>query len=179
MSQNSLNDQSVYLSTGNPETFFNQTSLYKAGELGKKFTAGNGKRYQIVQVDANATGSSVANGLLYWANRASYTVTPRENDALNVATLNGVAGRSPGITAPGNYLAMQIGGTAVLVYGGTNTNGAVGGSVIGKATTLSDADALTQSVAPTSKLVGWITVAGTTTNGTIGCSLVLDDGEVV
>lgn len=173
-----VGDQTIYLSTGNPETFFNQTALYKAGELGKKFTGSNGKRYQIVQVDASAAGNSVANGLLYWANRTAFTVTPRETDSLNVAGLNGVAGRSPGITSVGNYLAMQIGGPAVLVYGGTNTNGALTGLVIGKATTLSDADALT-TVAATSKVVGYIITAGTTTNATIGCSLTLDDGEVI
>jgi len=172
-----VGDQTVYISTGNPETFFNQTSLYKPGELGKKFTAGTGKRYQIVQVDPSATGSSVANGILYWANRASYTVTPRENDALNLAALNGPAGRSPGITAPGNYLAMQIGGSAILVYAGTTTAGVVGSAVIGNASTLSDTNGVAANAAPTNKVIGWVTVAATATQVT--CSMTLDDGEVI
>lgn len=171
-----VNDQTIYLSTGDPETFFNQTSLYKPGELGKKFTHTNGKRYQIVQVDAAATGNSVANGILYWASRTKYTVTPRQNDALNVALNGGVAGRSPGITTVGNYLAMQIAGTAVLVYAGTTTAGAVGGAVIGNATTLSDTNATTAGTAPISKVVGWITVAATATQVT--CGMCLDDAEV-
>jgi hypothetical protein len=169
-------DQTIYLSTGNPETFFNQTSLYKPGELGKKFVAANGNRYQIVQIDPSATGNSVANGILYWAKRPSYTVTPRQNDALNQAGLAGVAGRSPGITTVGNYLAMQIGGSAVLVYAGTTTAGAVGGAVIGNASTLSDTNAVTAGTAPTTKVVGWITTAATATQVT--CSLCLDDAEV-
>jgi len=176
-----INDQTVYISTGNPETFYNQSSLYKPGELGKKFTHTDGKRYQIVQVDTavSATYSStVANGLVYWSHRTLYQVVPTETDSANLALLAGVAGRSPGISAKGTYFAMQIGGLATLVYGGTNTAGAVGGAVIGKATTLSDADAVTAGTAPTSKVVGWITVAGTTTNATVGCYMCLDDGEV-
>jgi len=171
-------DQTVYLSTGDPETFFNQTSLYKPGELGKKFTHTNGKRYQIVQVDSAGAGgtSTVANGILYWSNRALYKVVPRETDALNVAALNGLAGRSPGITAVGNYLAMQIGGSAILVYGGTTTNSVVGSAVIGKATTLSDTDGIALGTALTTRAVGWVTVAGTATQVT--CSMILDDGEV-
>jgi hypothetical protein len=171
-----VNDQTVYISTGNPETFFNQVSLYKPGELGKKFTAATGKRYQIVQVDASAAGSSVANGILYWATRANYTVTPQTTDALNLAGVNGVAGRSPGITAVGNYLAMQIGGSAILVYAGTTTAGAVGGAVIGNSSTKSDTNATTAGTAPTNKVVGWVTVAATATQVT--CSMCLDDAEV-
>lgn len=168
-------DQTVYLSTGDPETFFNQTSLYKPGELGKKFTHTNGKRYQIVQVDA-ASASTVANGLVFWADRTKYKVTQSRADATNPAGVNGVAGRCPGITAINNYFAMQIGGAATLVYGGTTTNGAVGGAVIAKASTLSDADAVALNTAPTNKVVGWVTVAATTTNVT--CGMILDDAEV-
>ena len=175
-----IQDQTVYLSTGDPETFgitVAITALYKPGELGKKFTHTNGKRYQIVQVDPAATGSTVANGVVYWAKRANYTVTPRQNDPLNLAATNGVAGRAPGIVAPGNYFAMQIGGSAVLVYAGTTTAGAVGGAIIGNASTLSDTNATTAGTAPTNKVIGWVTVAATATQVT--GSLLLDDQEVV
>ena len=117
------------------------------------------------------------NGILYWAKRANYTVTPRENDALNLAALNGPAGRSPGITAPGNYLAMQIGGSAILVYAGTTTAGVVGSAVIGNASTLSDTNGVAANAAPTNKVIGWVTVAATATQVT--CSMTLDDGEVI
>lgn len=176
-----INDQTVYISTGNPETFYNITSLYKPGELGKKFTAPTGKRYQIVQVDTavSATYSStVANGIVYWSHRTLYQVVPTATDAANLAVLNGVAGRCPGVTAKGNYFAMQIGGAATLIYAGTNTAGAVGGAVIGNSSTLSDVNAVTSGTAPTNKVVGWITTAGTTTAATVGCYLTLDDGEV-
>lgn len=171
----SVADQTVYLSTGDPETFFNITSLYKPGELGKKFTHTNGKRYQIVQVDA-ASASTVANGLVFWASRTAYKVTQSRADATNPAAQNGVAGRCPGITAAGNYFAMQIGGTATLVYGGTTTNGVVGSAIIAKASTLSDGDGVALGTAPTNKVVGWVTVAATTTNVT--CGMILDDAEV-
>jgi len=172
-----INDQTLYISTGDPELFFNQTSLYKPGELGKKFTYNN-KRYQIVQLDASSN-STVANGLVFWASRTAYKVTARVADASNVAVQNGVAGRCPGITAAGNYFAMQIGGAAVVVYGGNNTNGAVASAAIAKsASTASDADAVAAGTAPTNKVVGWIITAGTTTNTTAGVSLTLDDGEV-
>jgi len=168
-------DQTVYISTGNPETFYNQTSLYKAGELGKRFFASNGKRYQIVQVDS-ASSSTVANGVVYWASRSAYKVTAASGDTANLAGLNGVAGRCPGVTAAGNYFAMQIGGSAVLVYAGTTTAGAVGGAVIAKSSTLSDTNATTSGTAPTNKVIGWITVAATSTQVT--CSMCMDDVEV-
>lgn len=170
-----LNDQTIYLSTGDPETFFNQTSLYKPGELGKKFTHTNGKRYQIVQVDA-ASASTVANGIVYWASRAAYKVTAKTADATNLALLNGVAGRCPGITAANNFMAMQIGGSAILVYAGTTTAGAVGGAVIANNSTLSDTNATTSGTAPTNKIIGWVTVAATATQVT--ASMCLDDQEV-
>jgi hypothetical protein len=168
-------DQTVYLSTGDPETFFNQATLYKPGELGKKFTHITGKRYQIVQVDA-ASASTVANGVVYWASRSAYKVTAKNADATNLAGLNGVAGRCPGITAAGNYFAMQIGGSAVLVYAGTTTAGAVGGAVIANNSTLSDTNATTLGTAPTNKVIGWVTVAATATQVT--ASMLLDDAEV-
>jgi hypothetical protein len=171
-----LQDQTVYLSTGDPETFYNQASLYKPGELGKKFTHTNGKRYQIVQLDASAAGSTVANGICYWASRANYTVTSQATDSLNLAVLNGVAGRSPGVTTVGKYFAMQIGGSAILVFAGTTTAGAVGGAVIGNSSTKSDTNATTYGTAPTNKVIGWITVQSTATQVT--ASLVLDDDEV-
>jgi hypothetical protein len=173
-----INDQSVYISTGNPETFFNQTALYKPGELGKKFTAATGNRYQIVQCDSAATTSlsTVANGLVYWSNRAQFKVVPQATDPLNLAKLNGVAGRCPGITAVGNYFAMQIAGPAVLVYAGTTTAGAVGGAIIANSSTLSDSNAVTYGTAPSQKVVGWITVAATATQVT--GYLCLDDAEV-
>jgi hypothetical protein len=171
----SSGDQTVYLDTGNPETFYNKTTLYKPGELGKRFFASTGKRYQIVQVDS-ASSSTVANGIVYWASRASYTVTAASGDTANLAGLNGVAGRCPGITAASNYMAMQIGGSAVLVYAGTTTAGAVGGAVIAKSSTLSDTNATTNGTAPTQKVIGWITVAATATQVT--CSMCLDDEEV-
>jgi hypothetical protein len=169
-----IQDQTVYLSTGDPELFFNITSLYKPGELGKKFTHTNGKRYQIVQVDA-ASASTVANGVVYWASRTAYKVTAKNGDATNAAGLNGVAGRCPGITAAGNYMTMQIGGSAILVYAGTTTAGVAGSAVIANNSTLSDTNATTLGTAPTNKVIGWVTVAATATQVT--ASLVLDDSE--
>jgi hypothetical protein len=172
-----IQDQTIYLSTGDPETFgvtTAVTALYKPGELGKKFTHTNGKRYQIVQLDS-ASGSTVANGVVYWASRTAYKVTSKNGDATNQAGLNGVAGRAPGIVAAGNFFAMQIGGSAVLVYAGTTTAGAVGGAVIANNSTLSDTNATTSGTAPTNKVIGWITVAATATQVT--CSMILDDSE--
>lgn len=169
-----VNDQTVYLNTGNPETF-NPTTLYKPGELGKKFTFNNGNRYQIVQVDS-ASSTTVANGVVYWASRANFTVTARSGAAANQAGLNGVAGRSPVAAAASSFIAMQIAGPAVLVYAGTTTAGAVGGAVIANSSTLSDTNATTLGTAPTNKVIGWITVAATATQVT--CSMCLDDAEV-
>lgn len=172
-----ISDQTVYLSTGDPETYGITTAItapYKPGELGKKFVASTGKRYQLVQLDSSSS-TTAANQLVFWAQRTLYTVTASSGDARATAGQNGVAGRAPGIVAASNYFAMQIGGTAVLTYAGTTTNGAAGSAVFAKTgSTVGAADAVTQS--PAFKVVGWVTTAATTTQVTVG--MTLDDGEV-
>jgi hypothetical protein len=179
MPQN-LQDQTVYLSTGDPETYgiaIAVTTPYKPGELGKRFIASTGKRYQLVQLDSSSS-TTAANQLVFWAQRTLYTVTAAVADTRNVALQNGVAGRAPGIVAASGYFAMQIGGSAVISYAGTTTNGAVGAAVIAAtANTLGQANAIAIGTAPTNKVVGWVTTAATTTQVT--CSMCLDDGEVM
>lgn len=175
------NDQTVYLSTGDPETYgitVAVTTPYKPGELGKKFVAATGKRYQLVQLDSSSS-TTAANQLVFWAQRTLYTVTAAYQDTRNVANLNGVAGRAPGIVAAKGYFAMQIGGAATLTFAGTTTAGAVGGSVIARASsnTVGAADAVVLGgTAPTQQTVGWVTTAATATQ--VGCALILDNGEV-
>lgn len=175
-----ITDQTVYLSTGDPETYGITTAIttpYKPGEVGKKFVASTGKRYQLVQLDSSSS-TTAANQLVFWAQRTLYTVTAALADTRNQAAQNGVAGRAPGIVAASGYFAMQIGGSAVISYAGTTTAGAVGSAVIVKTSnTLGQADATAAGTAPPSKLIGWVTTAATTTQVT--CSMVLDDGEVL
>jgi len=176
-----ITDQTVYLSTGDPETYGITTAIttpYKPGELGKKFVASTGKRYQLVQLDSSSS-TTAANQLVFWAQRTLYTVTAASGDTRSAAGINGVAGRAPGIVAASNYFAMQIGGAAVLNYAGTTTAGVAGSAVIARASanTVGAADATTLGTAPVSKVVGWVTTAATTTQVT--CSMILDDGEVL
>lgn len=175
-----ITDQTVYLSTGDPETYGITTAIttpYKPGEVGKKFVASTGKRYQLVQLDSSSS-TTAANQLVFWAQRTLYTVTAAYQDTRSIAGLNGVAGRAPGIVAASGYFAMQIGGSAVLSYAGTTTAGVAGSQVIarGSSNTLGQADAVAVGTGITQKSVGWVTVAATTTQVT--AALNLDDGEV-
>lgn len=175
-----ITDQTVYLSTGDPETYGITTAIttpYKPGEVGKKFVASTGKRYQLVQLDSSSS-TTAANQLVFWAQRTLYTVTAATGDTRNAAGINGVAGRAPGIVAASGYFAMQIGGSAVLTYAGTTTAGVAGSAVIARSgSTVGAADATTLGTSPVSKVVGWVTTAATTTQVT--CALILDDGEVL
>src|SRR5579863_9837776 len=100
-----ISDQTVYLSTGDPETYgiaVAITTPYKPGEVGKKFVASTGKRYQLVQLDSSSS-TTAANTLVFWAQRTLYTVTQATGDTRNLAGINGVAGRCPGIVAAKGY----------------------------------------------------------------------------
>ena len=174
-------DSTVYISTGDPEKFYAIATLYKPGELGKKFTAITGKKYQIVQVDSGASATypnTVANGLVFWASRTQYTVVPTVGDALNVAQNgNGVAGRCPGVTAPGSYFAMQIGGSATVVFTSSTTNSAVGNFLYATASNTSSAGNGAASYTGITKVIGVITSAATTA-AAVTASLCADDAEV-
>lgn len=153
-----IDSRTVYVT--NPETF-NPTTLYQPGDLSKKFVW-NGKRYQIVQV-ASDSQTAVANGLVFWATKSSYTVTARVGNTANAEGVNGVAGRTPVAAAASSYICMQIEGAATLVYGGT-TNG-IGDMLIAKTgTTLSDTVQIAQGTAPTNTVVGIVEATSTTTS---------------
>lgn len=157
---NNISSQTVNMGPySGPETF-NPTTLYSAGDLGKRFVW-SGKRYQIVQLDT-ASQSSVANGLLFWATKTQYTVTARVTNTANTQNVNGVAGRAPVAGAALSYLAMQIEGNGLIVS--VATTATVGDSFIAKTGDgASSGTIVAQGTAPTNMVVGIVAATSTTT----------------
>ena len=75
---NTINDQTMYVPTGNPDTWSSAT-LQRPGELGKRYDY-NDRTYQRVQLDSGCTsgptvGVVAANQLAYWKDKSNYLVT--------------------------------------------------------------------------------------------------------
>ncbi len=79
---NANRNQTAYISSGDPESF-NESALYKPGELGSTVTK-NGKSYQLVE---SVTDGAVGQ-LAFWSDRDAYQVT----DLLASSNRNQVAG---------------------------------------------------------------------------------------
>ena len=75
---NTINDQTLYVPTGDPDTWSSST-LQRPGELGKRHDDSD-RTYQRVQLDSgctsdNSVGVVAANQLAYWKNKQLYLVT--------------------------------------------------------------------------------------------------------
>lgn len=143
---NTNRNQTVYLDSGNPDTF-NSSSLYRPGELGTAFDAGS-NAYQVVQCDSGATaatpaGVPAANEIAYWKSRANYIVTNDSrfglmNDVAN-SYRNNVAGVFRVAATPGNYIAVLQRGRAISVK---EAGSATAGMTLCASTSTTAADAL-------------------------------------
>lgn len=115
-------DQTVYVQTGNPDTWTMQT-LQRPGELGKAYDW-NDRAYQRVQLDSGATASTTlgvvaANQLAFWKDRSKYIVTNDVAQALigGVASsyCNNVAGIFRSAVTAGYYCDILIRGRNIAV----------------------------------------------------------------
>lgn len=132
-------DQTIYVGPYAGPEQINTTTLYKPGELGKKFETNTGKAYQVIQLDSGATsstsaGTPVAGHLAFWKSRANYLVTNDKAQAENPGSAAGAsavagvfcpvavggAAGSATITA-GNYGCIQQRGTHIGILSGSNT----------------------------------------------------------
>ena len=169
---NKLDNQCVYLGPySSPETF-NPTSLYQAGDLGKKFLY-NGKKYQIVQNDA--VGTTTANGLVFWSNKASYTVTNAVGSTTNIGGRNAIAGVAPLAAAASSYLAIRlVAPSTVVKFNGTT---AAAGDVLVSSTnsTLGETVIVAQGTAPTCMPVGVVVTGSTGTSLTADIMIAVEN----
>lgn len=89
--------------SGRPETM-NETALVRSGEIGVVYEEGT-KRWQIVKI-VDAANAAIGD-VLYWKNRATFTVTP----TIANSSQNEVAGIAEVIAGGANYfIAVRQGG---------------------------------------------------------------------
>ena len=158
---NTNREQTVYLSTGNPDTY-NEASLYKPGELGVGFDWRD-RAYQIVHCDSGATSATptgvvAANQLAFWRDKDNYRVTNDRRFALNLGAVTGayrnnVAGVFRGAVTANNYCAILQRGDNINLLDGGNTF-AAGEAVIAEDDAAAAADRVAVGTAVTFQLLG-------------------------
>jgi hypothetical protein len=156
--------QTVYLSTGDPDTM-NASELYKPGELGAIFDFAGSRRYQLVQLDsaavaANPSGVVAATQVAFWKDRSKYLVT---ND-LRFSNRNEVAGIFRTALTAGYYGCVLKKGNSINVKGASTTY-ADGDVLIANSGTAADATVVAAGTAPTYIPIG--VARGVLANGVV------------
>lgn len=148
---NTNRDQTVYIPTGNPDTW-SEATLSRPGELGKAYDY-NDRTYQRVQLDsgavvANAVGVVAANQLAFWKDKSKYLVTNDKRQAQGGslgtnAFANSVAGIFRAAVTAGYYCDILIRGRNIAV----SDDGSVGiGEMVSADLTANTAKALGTAV---------------------------------
>jgi len=146
--------QSVYIDTGNPDTF-NASTLYHGGDLGAAFDVAD-RAYQIVQCDSGATAAApsgivAVNTLAYWKDRSVYLVTNDSRFGLFAGQANSfrnnVAGVFRNAVTAGNYCALLQRGRNINVK---EAGSATGGMSLCSDTSTTAAQALGTAIATSS-----------------------------
>ena len=165
-------DQTVYLTTGNPDTL-NDSSLYAGGELGVAFDYNN-RAYQIVQCDSGATaalasGVVAAKQLAYWKDKTKFVVTNSLINAQGGTTegRNMVAGIFRTAVTAGNFCTVLQRGDNINIK--SDGNGAAGDSAIANSGNNADLTNVTAGTAPGYVRVG--VVRGASAGGNINVDL--------
>lgn len=168
---NTNRDQTVYVQTGNPDTW-SSAALQRPGELGKAFDW-NDRAYQRVKLDSGATAANTvgvvaANQLAFWKDKAQYIVTNDKAQALVGGVANSFANNVAGIfrsaVPAGYYCDILIRGrnipVAVAAADEVNVTGGV--SVIADVTaSTASVDGVAVGTATTYQKLGIATVAST------------------
>lgn len=158
---NSRTDETMYLGPfATPETF-NASTLYRPGELGKRYVL-NSREYQRVQLDSGATASTgagvvAAGQLAFWKDRGNYIVTNDKTAAVGGPVLsnarNGYAGVFGSAITAGYFCDIQQRGrmSAVVTDSGT---AAVNDMLTPHTAATAGAVVVAQGTAPTVNPVG-------------------------
>ena len=166
---NANRSQTVYVSTGNPDTV-NDSTPYFPGQLGQAMDV-NDRAYQYVQLDSGATVSSpagvvAANEVAYWKDRSQYIVTNDSSQALFQATANSfrnnVAGIFRNAMTAGNYgFVLQRGRSINVKEAGSATAGMI--LIANTSATAADTLGVAINTAPNCQPLG-VVVTGTVAN---------------
>lgn len=160
-------NQTAYIAARSTIEGFNESSMYKGGELGSHIvTEGGAKEYQYVQCDSGATASTgsgvvAAGDLAFWKNKTTYIVTNDiaqalgAVDATNDNKRNNVAGIFRVAATAGNFCVIQLRGRSnvLAAAGGTYD---VGNTAIAGDTTVSDITTVAAGTATTHTAVGLV-----------------------
>jgi hypothetical protein len=161
--------QSLYVSTGNPDTV-NDSTLLRPGELGAAYDVTD-RAYQLVQCDSGATAATpagvvAANELAYWKDRSNYLVTNDSRFGLlsGIANSqrNNVAGIFRNAVTAGNYCFVLQRGRNISVK---EVGSATAGMTLCASTSTTAADALGTAIG-TSSPTQQIGIVVTATSGT-------------
>jgi hypothetical protein len=155
----------LHLGKFNDVELFNETTLHKPGELGRRGDF-QGKTYQLVQLDSGATAStsvgiSAAGQLAFWKDKSAYLVTNDIAQAIGAedATLdnkrNNVAGVIRTAVTAGDHCFIQQGGRCSTATDGGG-DFTIGDSVIAANGTSAQGDRVAAGTAVTHTLVGLV-----------------------
>jgi len=163
----------VFLPSGNPESF-NQQTLDYPGQLGLQFDRGDGKRYRIVKLDSGATsttpsGAVADNQLAYWKNRSKSLVT---NDSRFALSLNSIAGVFRESATAGYHTCVQTGGIGDLI---DDDGATVVGEVMVPSATSTKVTGIAVGTAPTYLPVGVARAADVA--NVVSCDILIPDDE--
>ena len=169
----SLQVQTQYVTTGNPDTV-NETTPYFPAQPGHVLPHAQGK-YQYVQCDSGATaantvGVPAAAQLAFWKNKNQYIVT---NDLrLAEQGRNGVAGIFRASVTAGNYCYVLQKANGVAVKG---TSGSVLDNLIANSGTAADTTSVAAGTQLTYASIG--TVTATTSGGNMTADIDIPSAE--
>jgi len=171
----SLQVQTQYITTGNPDTV-NETTPYFTAQPGHVLPHGQGK-YQYVQCDSGATATSVpgvvaAAELAFWkvGQKGRYIVT---NDLAQAEQgRNGVAGIFRTAVTAGNYCYVLQKANGVAVKG---TSGSVLDNLIANSGTSADTTSVAAGTQLTYASIG--TVTATTSGGNMTADIDIPSAE--
>lgn len=121
---NNINEQAVFIQSGDPTTECRPPDSYSGGQLGQKFTVigadGLARRFQVVQCDSTMTVAPAEGYVAWWQSRSAYRVTTSASstfgrggaagifrDRLGTGLANGYA-----VASVGNIVCIQLKGLA-------------------------------------------------------------------
>lgn len=180
---NNLNDQTVFIPGGDPETM-NEPTLYAPGNLGARITyqnpyfatasgpfpeRGASKSYQVVRSDSSDGIAPTRGAVMYWKDKARYIVTTDPTKSHR----NHVAGVAKSTITAGNFMCVQFKGDSYVQVTAADTAATVmGDKLIGSAADAGRASRVAAGTAPTH------TVVGTAAGPVVGGNLILTNLEI-
>jgi hypothetical protein len=164
-------DQTMYVQTANPDTWYAET-LQRPGELGKAYDY-NDRTYQRVKLDSGATSANTvgvvaANQLAFWKDKSKYIVTNDARQALlgGIGVLgiadsytNNVAGIFRAAITAGYYCDVLVRGYNIAVKEAGSATGGMSLEATGSSATTAGATGIAIGTQNTHQKIGVVRTA--------------------